>query len=206
MSGRPIKIVLGLGAAAVIVTGLFFLLKDSSIFEIKKVTVSGLTGIRAGRVRAATLGQSSIDFDESAVRSAAAGKPPVKSLKVETSIPDKATVSVVLYEPVAAVGLRPGAAEAVAADGSVLPGLATAGLPFVQSQVSGGKVTDATALDDLSILSAAPAALRGRITGVGRDRTNGIYASLAGGPRIYFGDISNARAKWAAATVVLEPA
>ena len=35
MSGRPIKIVLGLGAAAVIVTCLFFLLKDSSIFEIK---------------------------------------------------------------------------------------------------------------------------------------------------------------------------
>ena len=81
MKNHWFRLGLGLLIAGVVLFGLFFLLKGSSLFAVKKVQIIGLTGERAQRVRNASLGQSTIDFDEEAVRSAATGKQPIRSLK-----------------------------------------------------------------------------------------------------------------------------
>ncbi len=203
MRNHWFKLGVGLLVAGALVFGLYFLLKGSSLFAVKKVEVIGLTGARAERVRNASLGQSTLDFDEEAVRIAADGKPPIRSFKVETHPMHGVTVTVVLYQPVAAVGLNAGALQAVAADGTVLPGVPVEGLPAVQTAVAGGFVKDQVVLESLKVLAAAPGQLRRRVKSFAKDPKFGLFATMDNGTKIYFGDASLAGRKWAAASTVL---
>jgi len=183
--------------------GFFFVLKDSSLFDVRHVRVIGLTGSRAQRVRNAALGQSTLSFNEDEVRAAASGHPPVQSVSVETHPPHDVTVTVALYRAVAAVGVTAGALQAVSADGTVLPGLTVKGLPVVDGSVVGGFVRDRVVLESLKILQSAPPELRGRIASFARDPKFGLFAVLTAGPKIYFGDQTFVAAKWASAARVL---
>lgn len=203
MKNHWFRLGMGLLVAGVVLFGLFFLLKGSSLFAVKKVEVIGVTGARADRIKNASLGQSTLDFDEEAVRIAADGKPPIRSIKVETHPMHGVTVTVVLYQPVAAAGLNPGALQAVSADGTVLPGVSVSGLPVVQTAVAGGFVKDKVILESLRVLSAAPSQLRRRVKAFAKDPKFGLFATMDNGTKIYFGDASMAKTKWAAASTVL---
>jgi len=203
MKNHWFRLGLGLLIAGVVLFGLFFLLKGSSLFAVKKVQIIGLTGERAQRVRNASLGQSTIDFDEEAVRSAATGKQPIRSLKVDTHPLHGVTVTVDLYMPVAAAGLSATAVQAVAADGTVLPGVSVAGLPVVQTAVAGGYVRGKVVLESLKVLAAAPSQFRRRVKAFAKDPKFGLFATMDNGTKIYFGDASLAGRKWAAASTVL---
>ena len=203
MKNTWFRLGIGLLIAGAVVFGLFFLLKGSSIFAVKKVEVIGVTGARAERVKNASLGQSTLDFDEGAVRIAADGKPPIRSLKIETHPLHGVTVTVVLYQPVAAAGLNPGALQAVSADGTVLPGVSVSGLPVVQTAVAGGFVKGRVILESLRVLAAAPPQLRRRVKAFAKDPKFGLFATMDNGTKIYFGDASLASRKWAAASTVL---
>jgi len=187
--------------------GFFFVLKDSSLFDVRHVRVMGLSGSRAQRVRNAALGQSTLSFNEDQIKAAASGHPPVRSVSVETHPPHDVTVTVALYRAVAAVGVTAGALQAVSADGTVLPGLSVNGLPVVEGSVVGGFVRDRVVLASLKIMQSAPPELRGRIASFARDPKFGLFAVLTAGPKIYFGDQTLVEAKWAsAARVLADPA
>jgi cell division septal protein FtsQ len=203
MKNHWFRLGIGLAVAGVVVFGLFLLLKGSSIFVVKKVEVVGLTGDRALRVRNASLGQSTIDFDEEAVRAAVTGKEPIRSFAVDTHPLHGVTVTVVLYMPVAAAGLNASAAQAVAADGTVLPGVSATGLPLVQTSVAGGYVRGKVVLESLRVLAAAPPQFRRRVKAFAKDRKFGLFATMDNGTKIYFGDSSLPARKWAAASTVL---
>ncbi len=203
MKNHWFRIGIGLLVAGVVMFGLYFLLKGSSLFVVKKVEIIGLTGARADRVRNASLGQSTLDFDEDAVRSVADGRPPIRSFKVDTHPMHRVTITVVLYIPVAAAGINAGNLQAVSADGTVLPGVSTDRLPVVQTSIVGGYVRDRVVLESLRVLAAAPAQFRSRVKAFAKDPKFGLYATMDNGTKIYFGDASLAARKWAAAATVL---
>jgi hypothetical protein len=127
----------------------------------------------------------------------------VRDVRVDASFPHKLTIQVVEYGAVAAlvVGER---RLAVAADGQVLRGVrAERGLPSVRvRRAPNGRVTDRRALAALTVLDAAPVALRRRVTRAwytGR----GLTLVLRGGPDLVFGNAARAEAKWIAAARVL---
>ncbi|CAB4863299.1 MAG: hypothetical protein F2799_01515 [Actinobacteria bacterium] len=197
------KWVAGVVVLGVLLGGLFLLVSSSSLSAVKKVEIHGLSGDRASRVKAAALGQSTLSFDEGPLRYAAAGHPPVKTLTVKTHFPDSVEVSVALYRPVAAVGLDANSMQAVAGDGTVLPDVPTAGLPSIEGRVVGGVVRDRFVKQALMVLDQAGRSFRTRIDSLASDPKFGLYAVMTRGPKIYFGDSSDARAKWAAIAQVL---
>jgi cell division septal protein FtsQ len=188
MKNHWFRLGVGLIIAGIVVFGLFFVLKDSSLFTVKRVEVIGLSGERALRVRNASLGQSTIDFDDEAVRAVITGKQPIRSFEVDTHPLHGVTITVVLYLPVAAAGLNAAAAQAVAADGTVLPGVSVAGLPLVQTSVAGGFVRGKVVLESLTVLAAAPSQFRRRVKAFAKDPKFGLFATMDNGTKIYFGD------------------
>jgi len=203
MRRRAFKWAAGAAAVGVLLVGLFLLVSNSSLSAVKKVQIRGLTGDRASRVKAAALGQSTLSFDEGPLRYAAAGHPPVKSLTVQTQFPNSVDVSVVLYHPVAAVGLDVNSMQAVAADGTVLPDVPTNGLAFIEGRVVGGLVSDRFVKQALLVIAQAGRGFRTRIGSIANDPKFGLYVVMTRGPKIYFGDSSDAKAKWAAVAQVL---
>jgi cell division protein FtsQ len=95
---------------------------------------------------------------------------------------------------------------AVAADGTVLTGLATPrGVPLIRlaGGVPRGRVTSGPDLARVRVAAGAPAALRARVESIGRERGRGLVALLRDGPKLLFGDGTRLAAKWAAAASVL---
>jgi hypothetical protein len=106
--------------------------------------------------------------------------------------------------PVAVVSVG-GRKIAVAPDGTLLHDLTGAStLPVVPLAVPpGGPRLIDPALQAVKLLAAAPLPLLGRISQVTTVAGHGLVAQVRGGPSIYFGLPTEARAKWIAATEVL---
>jgi cell division septal protein FtsQ len=115
------------------------------------------------------------------------------------------TPHLVSSRPVAAIGSGDGAV-AVAEDGTVLawfpPGdhVHLAELP-IASAPKGGRV-QGSALEQVHVLSAAPAALRPYV-GVTRLAESGVVVELTSGIELRFGNSAAAKRKWRAAAAVL---
>ena len=208
MAGGPVTRriptwLIGVAVAVAVLCGLWLVVRDSGFFRVTKVEITGLGGARADRLRAAALDQTTMNVDEQALRVAAAGQPPIASLRAEGQFPDGMKIAVRLYDPAAAVSNGASPAVAVAGDGTVLRGVSTNGLPVVEGIAGAGRVRSPEALEAISLLASAPRALRSRIERASVDRTRGIVVVVRSGPKIYFGTATDAAAKWAAAARVL---
>jgi hypothetical protein len=64
-------------------------------------------------------------------------------------------------------------------------------------------LTDPAAVSAVTVLAAAPYQLLPRITQVTTTGDHGVVAQVRGGPELYFGDTTELRAKWIAASEVL---
>jgi cell division protein FtsQ len=182
-------------------------LRDSSLVAVRQVDVTGASGSEAPRVRAA-LQEAARDMTTLHVRAgqlqtAAAPFPAVRSVEVHADFPHR--LRVVVHEHVAVGALAAGDDRvAVAADGTLLRGSATRGLPLVAmgAAPAGDTISDRRARSAIALLAAAPAALRAKVLRVYAG-PRGLTAPLDDGPVLYFGGADRLRAKWTAAARVL---
>lgn len=196
-------------ALAVAVGGGWLWFRDSSVVTIKRVTVTGLTGPAAGRIRAALVaaarGMTTLDLQASRLHTAVQPFPDVRALQVTTQFPHGLRIHVIEQNP-AAVLTAAGRRLAVSADGTVLRDLkAPSTLPaiVVRALPVGARVVERLPKEELSVLAAAPRALRARIAALGDSAIHGLVVHLRRGPSLYFGSPVQLRDKWIAAAAVL---
>jgi len=198
---RRTAVTIGLALAGTI-AAIYLLLRLTGLSAVQQVSVVGVDGPNAVQLRdaieRAAVGQSTLGFDENAIRRAVAGDASIVGLEVSTRFPHGVQVEVRQRLAVAAIS-GAGGRVAIAADGRVLPDWPARTLPLIQGgRASGGAIAadDRTAV---RILAAAPTALRARVVRVER----GTVVRLARGPALLFRSATRVRAKWAAATAVL---
>jgi cell division protein FtsQ len=205
---RP-RVLLGLTAVVVVLAGGWLWLRDSSLVAVKRVTVIGVQGPDAGRIRSAlrtaALNMTTLDVHTDTLNMAVQPYPVVKGLQVSTQFPHRLTIRVVEQVPVAALSFD-GRRIAVAGDGTLLHDVsASASLPQIAVRVApgGSRVSDRVTSHEVAVLAAAPYVLLGRVSQVTATSTHGLVAQLRDGPSIYFGSAGRLHEKWAAAAAVL---
>jgi len=196
------------GLAVAVAGGGFLLARDSSLFAVRDVRMTGVTGPAAPRMaaalEAAARKMTTLHVDGGALRRSVATFPQVRDLRVSAEGRNGLRVDVVQYRPVGAVSAG-GRRVPVAADGTLLHGLAPApdlATVPIEGGVAGRRLTSPAGLQAVAVLDAAPPALRtriGRVTAGAR----GLGVSLRKGPDVYFGSRARLAAKWAAAAGVL---
>jgi cell division protein FtsQ len=204
--GRRLLIVAVLLGALLL--GGWLWLRDSSLVAVTKVTVTGATGPDAAAIRTALVGaarsMTTLDVNMSRLHSAVSPFPVVSEVRATTQFPHGMRIRVIERPPVAMVSVA-GRNIAVAGDGTLLHDMSlSAPLPVIPLTVPpGGPRLTGQALQSARLLSAAPDALLPKIAQISTEADHGLVAQIRGGPRIYFGSGSSARAKWLAASAVL---
>lgn len=202
------RTLLVLVALAALLTGAFFWVRGSSLVAVQDVRVTGVSGpdataIRQSLVRTAE-GMSTLDVDGKRLNATVARYPFVRSLTLHTHLPHGLTIAVSERIPVAELSAA-GTRTVVAADGELLrsyhpatalPSITVAAIP------ADGRVTGETA-NIVSLLAAAPYRLLARVATVSDVAQHGLTVTLGDGPIVYFGDASQAGAKWRALVTVL---
>ena len=198
----------GVAVVLAVACGGWLLLRDTPIFAVQKVTVTGLAGPQAAAIRTSlvdaartmTTTHLSVDRLLAAVSSYAV----VKDLRVATQFPHGVRITVVEELPVAAL-MAAGQTLPVAADGRIVRGIAVppgiAAVPLAALPV-GDRISDRVSFAAVELLDIAQPALRARVARV-TVGVHGLTAELWNGPPLYFGDTSRLHAKWAAAARVL---
>jgi cell division protein FtsQ len=129
--------------------------------------------------------------------------PAIRAVEAHADFPHR--LRIVVHEHVAVAALAAGTDRVpVAADGTLLRGSSTSGLPVVTvaSPPPGDTLGDKRPLLAVALLAAAPPELRAKINRVYAG-PRGLTAPLTAGPVLYFGGADRLRAKWAAAARVL---
>jgi cell division protein FtsQ len=189
--------------------GAYLWLRDSSLVAVKRVTVVGVSGADAARIRNALnrAGRSmtTLDVHEKALNMAVAPFPVVKGLEVSTQFPHGMTIRVIEEVPVGVL-VSSGAKTAVAADGTLLHDVpAPKSLPEIPLPATpgGSRITDKAAAEAVKLLAAAPYKLLGKVRQVTLTNPMGLVAELRNGPELYFGSANQLREKWQAVAAVL---
>jgi cell division protein FtsQ len=206
-----LRLALALVAVLAVLGGAWLWVRDSSLVAVQKVTISGVSGPDAGRIRSAlTLAarnMTTLDVRIGSLRTAVAAYPMVNDLSVSADFPHSLRIHVAEQLPVGALAAG-GREIAASGDGTLLHDVPTASLPVVPVGLlpGGARVLERPALQALALLAAAPRRLRARIDRVMTSPSHGLVADLRAGPSLYFGDDSDLPAKWLAATEVLADA
>ena len=189
--------------------GAWLWLRDSSLVAANQVTISGEAGADAPAIRAAlraaARNMTTLDVQMGQLRTAVAPFPEVKRLRVSTSFPHRLVIEVIEQRPVAVVDVA-GRQVPVASDGTLLRSTAvSSALPVIPLAVPpvGRHLNMGRAAKAVAVLAAAPFQLLSKISQVTSASGHGLVAQLRSGPAVYFGDTSQLRAKWLAATAVL---
>jgi cell division protein FtsQ len=182
-------------------------LRDSDLVAVDQVSVTGLSGTEAPRVRAALEGaardMTTLHVRSGQLQTAVEPFPAVRAVDAHPDFPHG--LRIVVHEHVAVAALAAGADRVpVAADGTLLRGSSTGGLPVVAvaAPPPGDTLGDRRTRRAVALLAAAPPELRAKVRRVYAG-PRGLTAPLAGGPVLYFGGADRLRAKWAAAARVL---
>lgn len=204
-----VKALLALFLGTALLAGGWIWLRSSSLVAVEQVKVTGVGKSPGGAAIRSSLTSVAMDMttlnvDRGALDEAVRRFPVVKSLEVSTDFPHGMRIAVTQRRPVAAL-VGGGVPVAVAADGVLLKGERTAGLPAVNAKVPFGapRLTGGRALEQVRLLAAAPPHLRSRVSAV-------IYAGggytvrVAGYPELRFGPPDRLQSKWAAAGRILK--
>jgi cell division protein FtsQ len=205
---RRTRVVLGLAVLLAVFAPLAFWLRDSSLVRVDAVTVSGIQGRQADQIRRALEVEgrtmTTLHVRDDTLLRAVAQYPVVRSLRTDTDFPHGLRIVVNAYEPVAALRASHGGLTAVAADGTLLRGATTRGLPVVgvRSTPAGDRLGRGETRGAIALLAAAPRPLRLRVARVYRG-PRGLAATMSDGPKLYFGGRARLEDKWGAAAQVL---
>jgi cell division protein FtsQ len=208
LRGAPSRFVL-VAAAVLAVAALGWVwLRDSSLVAVDEVTITGVSGPDASRVRSmlddAARDMTTLHVSASELRNAVAAYPQVKDVQVTTHFPHGLDISVIEHNPVAVI-VADGKRIPVAEDGKLLRSVAPGDIATVEmTSVPGGdRLTDRRASQAVELLAAAPSALRAKVQRVWTGE-RGLSARLTDGPLLYFGTTERLEAKWTAVARVLE--
>lgn len=205
---RPSALAAGACACVLALLGGGWLwLRDSRLVAVDQVSVTGVSGSEAPLVRAALEGaardMTTLHVRPDQLQTAVEPFPAVMAVDAHADFPHR--LRIVVHEHVAVAALAAGSDRVpVAADGTLLRGSSTSGLPVVTvaSPPPGDALGDKRTLRAVALLAAAPPALRAKVSRVYAG-TRGLTAPLSAGPVLYFGGADRLRAKWAAAARVL---
>jgi cell division protein FtsQ len=204
---RPQVAAVALLAVALIV-GAWLLLRDSSLFAVRTVTITGVTSRDAPRIRAAlrsaAADMTTLHVRTGDLRDAVSAFPSVRSVHADADLPHGLTIRVLENAPIG-VAVFDGGRIPVGSDGTLLRGVsvgASAPAIALPGPESGDRLDDPRAVGMLAVLAGAPPALRSRVARVARTR-HGITLELRDGPDLYFGAPERLAAKWSAAGRVL---
>jgi cell division protein FtsQ len=197
-----------LAALPLLGLGGWMVLRDSALFSVDQVIVIGLSPNAlpavSGKLDAAARAQTTTDFSIDALRASVARYTLIADVRAQTQFPHGVRIVVRERHLIARLDVAHHL-FALAADGSVITGLAHMGsLAIVRSThyPGNGHTRDPFALLALRLLSDAPAALRHRTTTI--TVTGGaLTIQLRRGPRLIFGNAALPHAKWDAAAAVL---
>jgi cell division protein FtsQ len=204
----PATVVVVIVVLVVLLGGGWLWLRDSSLAQVRAVTVTGASSSEEAQIRAAletaALDMTTLHVREESLRAAAAPFSSVAGLRVDTDFPHGVRIEVIEHEPVAALEVGD---RTIAATGSglLLRGVtASEELPVIRMDAApaGDRVDNGNTLTALAISGAAPQELHRRI-----DRLwtgpKGMMLALVDGPDLIFGTAADARRKWLAAARVL---
>jgi cell division protein FtsQ len=201
------RVVLAAALALLMAGGGWLWLRDSSLVAVEHVTVTGLSGPQAPRVRAALQAaardMTTLHVRVGALRTAVEPFPVVRNLQAHADFPHG--LEIVVHEHVAVGALvSAGRRLPVAADGTVLRDTPADGLPAIAAPNEPGteSILNARTKRLVALLAAAPPELRARVRRAYLG-PRGLTAPLSAGPVLYFGDGRRLAAKWAAVTRVL---
>ena len=183
-------------------------LRDSSLFAVRDVQVVGVSSADREEVSEALTSaarhMTTLHVSEDRLQAAVRPYPTVRSVRADPRFPTGLTIEVEERKPVGLVGVS-GRDLPVAGDGTVLPGISTAGLDLPFLQASAESTSDGLsegALEQARVLGAAPDALRPLIE-TSSQSADGIAVTLTNEISLRFGDASRAEEKWTAATRIL---
>jgi cell division protein FtsQ len=203
----PARAVAACACVLALLGGGWLWLRDSGLVAVHDVSVTGLSGTEAPRVRAALEGaardMTTLHVRPDQLRTAVEPYPSIMAVDAHADFPHG--LRIVVHEHVAVAALAAGSDRVpVAADGTLLRGSSTGGLPLVAvaAPPPGDTLSDKRALRVVSLLAAAPPALRAKVSRVYAG-PRGLTAPLQAGPVLYFGGAERLRAKWTAAAQVL---
>lgn len=194
-------------AVAVVLAGGWLWLRDSTLVEVRDVSVIGVASSEQSHIRQALStaadDMTTLHVREDALRAAVRPYPSVASLRVQTDFPHKLTIIVNERRPVAALDAG-GERVPASGDGLLLRGMRVSNLPVMHVRLTpaGNRVTDRKTLAALRVAGAAPEQLRSRVTRL-RSGPRGLTLDLRNGPDLVFGSRREAVRKWAAAARVL---
>jgi cell division protein FtsQ len=196
------------GVAAALAIAYFAWFRDSSLVAVRDVKVEGVTssdrGQIVGALTHAAQGMTTLNVQTDRLESAVRGLPTVASLSADASFPHGLTIHVTERHPVlvASDGDRN---VAVAADGSLLPGVKVAGrVPELSVNPLGdsGRLSGEPLAEAL-VIGTAPAPLRPLIDRATVSTDYGVVVTMRGGIELRFGTSHNGSAKWAAVAAIL---
>lgn len=190
--------------------GYLFWLRDSSLVAVTDVEVVGVTsGDReriVGELTRIAERQTTLHVDAERIERAATAHPTVKAVSVDPNFPHGMRIEIT-ERPPALVAESAGRRLAVAADGTVLAGVAVSedeGLPVLElDQLPQAGTLEGQALQQALVLGAAPEPLRPLVEDVAIDGSYGVEVTLRGEIPVRFGSGAGAPEKWAAAAAVL---
>jgi cell division protein FtsQ len=196
---------------AVLLTGAWMWVRDSSLARVTQVHVTGATTSEASSVRSAldraAREMTTLHVRKSTLDDAVASYPSVAGLRVQSDFPHKLTIEVLEHRPVAALDVD-GRRIPVSGGGIVLTGVrADSDLPAIRANVTppDGRVDDRHTRDALAVAATAPHALLARSERLAWE-DKGLTVDLRDGPPLIFGTAGDAASKWeAAARVLAEP-
>jgi len=191
--------------------------RDSSLVKVSDVTVSGLTGPDADRLRKrltdAGLQMTTLHVREEDLRRAVESEPAIRSISATPDFPHGLRIDVTENRPVAAIDVPGSGRVPIAGNGTLMPGLESkAPVPELRpggavrpgrNGTAAARLTDERAASLIRLAATAPPALLHRAEAIERRRGEGLVVVLREGPRIIFGDDSRVAEKWRGAAGVL---
>lgn len=200
------RLVVAAALAAALAAAYLLWFRDSSLVEVRDVTVEGAEtdASAASELTSAAQGLSSLHLDEGALRAAVADDPAVASVSAEPDFPHGLTIEVAVRRPAGYV--EAGSGALLAGDGTVLStGLDRPdGMPVIDVEpASLGARASGPALAVAQVLGAAPRELVAQTQSGRFDSEHGPTVLLEGGLELRFGDPAQAARKWQAAAAVL---
>jgi cell division protein FtsQ len=191
--------------------------RDSSLVQVRDVSVTGLTGPEAPRLRArleSVAGEmTTLHVREDALREAVATEPSIHSLRVVPDFPHGLRIDILENHPVAAIEIPGSGRVPIAGNGTLMPGhRSEKPVPAIRTQTAPrvghdpgapARLADERAARFVRIAATAPPALLHRAATIEQRSGEGLVVTLRSGPRIIFGDDSRLPDKWRAAAGVL---
>jgi cell division protein FtsQ len=203
------RLIAAVALVLALLAGGWLWLRDSSLVAVRRVTISGVSGPDAGRIRSAlrlaARNMTTLDVKNAELNTAVAPYPVVKSLSVSTQFPHGMRIRVTEELPVGEITVA-GHSVAVASDGVLLhDAVPSTRLPSISlpSAPGGNRISTGAGLQLVALLTAAPYQLLAHLTDASSTAAHGLVVQLRNGPIIYFGAASQLGVKWAAATAVL---